>query len=101
MFKDESWEVGRAVFHNRDKSLLIWVNEKDHVRISSMCQGVDIAATFDRLCRAVTHIEQACKFAHDKHLGYLTSCPTNLGTALLASVLLNLPRLKKNREAFE
>jgi creatine kinase/arginine kinase len=101
VFKDDQWEVGRAVFHNRDKSLLIWVNEKDHVRISAMCQGVDIGATFDRLCRAVTHIEQGCKFAHDRHLGYFTSCPTNLGTALLASVLLSLPRLKKNREVFE
>lgn len=52
IFKDEEWEVGRAIFHNQNKTLLIWVNEKDHLRISSMCQGVDIKETFDRLCRA-------------------------------------------------
>ena len=66
-----------------------------------MCQGVDIKGSFERLIRATNHIQSVCKFAHDKHYGYFTPCPTNLGSALLASVLLNLPRLKKNRDEFE
>jgi creatine kinase/arginine kinase len=40
------------------------------------------------------------KFAHDEHLGYITSCPTNLGTALRASVHIKLPYLCKNKQAF-
>jgi creatine kinase/arginine kinase len=40
------------------------------------------------------------KFAHDEHLGYITSCPTNLGTALRASVHIKLPYLCKNKETF-
>jgi creatine kinase/arginine kinase len=50
-----------------------------------MQQGADIHAVFDRLSRAAAHIETVVKFAHDEHLGYITSCPTNLGTAMRAS----------------
>ena len=49
---------------------------------------------------AATEIEKIAKFAHDEHLGYITSCPTNLGTALRASVHIKLPKLSKNKEAF-
>ena len=53
---------------------------------------------FDRLSRAAAHIETICKFARDDHLGYITSCPTNLGTALRASVHIKLPKLMNNKE---
>ena len=56
---------------------------------------------FDRLCRAASKIEQECKFSHDAHLGYITSCPTNLGTALRASVHIKLPKLMKNKALFD
>merc|ERR1712032_913806 len=60
-----------------------------------------IKAVFDRLCRAAHHIETVIKFAHDDHLGYITSCPTNLGTALRASVHIKLPKLAKQMDKFE
>ena len=63
-----------------------------------MQKGAGIKEVFDRLCRAATTIEKFCKFAHDDHLGYITSCPTNLGTALRASVHINLPKLKTNKK---
>ena len=56
---------------------------------------------FERLCRAASHIETVVKFAHDNHLGYITSCPTNLGTALRGSVHIKLPLLSKNKEKFQ
>merc|ERR1712146_558844 len=65
-----------------------------------MQKGAAIAAVFERLCRAATHIETVAEFAHDSHLGYITSCPTNLGTALRASVHIKLPKLMKNKEQF-
>lgn len=65
-----------------------------------MQKGADILAVFTRLSNAATLIEQEAKFAHDDHLGYITSCPTNLGTALRASVHIKLPYLAKNKEAF-
>lgn len=65
-----------------------------------MQKGPDIHAVFDRLSRACTLIEKVAKFAHDNHLGYITSCPTNLGTALRASVHIRLPKLSQQWEEF-
>jgi len=66
-----------------------------------MQQGAGIVEVFDRLCRAASEIEKICKFSHDEHLGYITSCPTNLGTALRASVHIKLPCLMKEKAKFE
>jgi creatine kinase/arginine kinase len=65
-----------------------------------MQKGADIGAVFTRLSKAATLIEQKAKFAHDDHLGYITSCPTNLGTALRASVHIKLPFLANNKDKF-
>ena len=66
-----------------------------------MQPGADILAVFTRLSKAATEIEKVAKFAHDDHLGYITSCPTNLGTALRASVHIKLPLLgKQNQKLF-
>jgi len=65
-----------------------------------MQKGSGISEVFSRLCRAASEIEKICKFSHDEHLGYITSCPTNLGTALRASVHIKLPKLMKNKEKF-
>lgn len=66
-----------------------------------MQKGADIGAVFERLSRAAAHIETVAKFAHSDHLGYITSCPTNLGTALRASVHISLPKLGKNMAKFQ
>jgi len=65
-----------------------------------MQKGAGIKEVFERLCTAASHIETVCEFAHDDHLGYITSCPTNLGTALRASVHIKLPKLMKNKTKF-
>ena len=65
-----------------------------------MQKGSDIGAVFKRLSIAAAEIEKRAKFAHDDHLGYITSCPTNLGTALRASVHIKLPMLAKNKQKF-
>lgn len=79
----------------------MWVNEEDQLRIISMQQGADIGAVFERLSRAANHIESVAKFCHDEHLGYITSCPTNLGTALRASVHIKLPKLSARKDEFQ
>ena len=58
-----------------------------------MQAGGNIEDVFTRLSKAVEKIEEKIKFAHDPSLGYITSCPTNLGTALRASVHISLPNL--------
>ena len=97
---NRDWPSGRGIFHNDAKTFLIWVNEEDQLRIISMQQGADIKEVFSRLQRAATKIEEYLKFAHDDHLGYITSCPTNLGTAMRASVHIKLPKLMAEKEKF-
>ena len=98
---NREWPDGRGIFHNDEKTFLVWVNEEDQLRIISMQKGSDIKAVFKRLSIAATEIEHVAKFAHDDHLGYITSCPTNLGTALRASVHVKLPLLSKRNEEFQ
>ena len=97
---NRDWPSGRGIFHNNDKTFLVWVNEEDQLRIISMQPGAGIAEVFDRLSRAAAHIEKVLKFSSNDHLGYITSCPTNLGTALRASVHIKLPKLSKNKAKF-
>ena len=97
---NRNWPEGRGIFHNNDKTFLVWVNEEDQLRIISMQPGADIGAVFTRLSKAASEIERVARFAHDDHLGYITSCPTNLGTALRASVHIALPKLGAKMSEF-
>jgi arginine kinase len=54
----KNWPEGRGVFHNQDKTLLVWVNEEDHLKIISMQNTPDIEAAFDRLARICAEIEK-------------------------------------------
>lgn len=98
---NRDWPEGRGIFHNDEKTFLVWVNEEDQLRIISMENGDDIGSVFKRLSLACEHIQKVAKFSHDEHLGYITSCPTNLGTALRASVHIFLPELGKRKSEFE
>ena len=98
---NRDWPEGRGIFHNNDKTFLVWVNEEDQLRIISMQQGADIGAVFERLSRACQYIEREAKFSHKRELGYITSCPTNLGTALRASVHIALPNLGQRKDEFQ
>ncbi len=98
---NRDWPEGRGIYHNKDRSFLVWVNEEDQLRIISMQKGGDIGAVFDRLARAIGALEKRLEFAYDERLGYITSCPTNLGTAMRASVHIALPHLGEDKSAFE
>ena len=98
---NRDWPRGRGIFHNDAKTFLVWVNEEDQLRIISMQPGADIGAVFERLSRAATIIETRAAFDKNAHVGYITSCPTNLGTALRASVHISLPGLMKDWTRFQ
>lgn len=98
---NRNWPEGRGIYHNTDKTFLVWVNEEDQLRIISMQQGGDIKEVFTRLVKAIKSIETQVEFSYSDHLGYITSCPTNLGTAMRASVHIALPKLAADMEAFK
>ena len=92
---NRNWPDNRGIFHSQDKRFLVWVNEEDELRIISMQFDGDLREVFARLVRAINAIESKIRFAFSDHLGYLTSCPTNLGTAMRASFHVRLPILGK------
>jgi creatine kinase/arginine kinase len=98
---NRDWPEGRGIYHNAKKTFLVWVNEEDQLRIISMQKGGDIQEVFTRLVQAVQGIESKVAFSYSKHLGYITSCPTNLGTAMRASVHIALPKLAQDMQKFQ
>lgn len=95
------WPSGRGIYHNVDKTFLVWCNEEDHLRIISMQKGGDLKAVFARLVNAVNEIEKRLPFSHHDRFGFLTFCPTNLGTTIRASAHIQLPKLAADREKLE
>lgn len=94
---ERDWPEGRGIFHNDAKTFLTWVNEEDQLRIISMQGGGDVRGVFERLARGIKAVGDSVRensgkeFMLDKKLGYLHSCPTNLGTGMRASVHIDLP----------
>ncbi len=82
-----------AVFLAQDESLSVMVNEEDHIRIQSLHPGLHIAEAYDAARSLSEYLAQHLMYAYDDQFGYLTSCPTNVGTGLRASVMLHLPAL--------
>eukprot|EP00924_Labyrinthula_sp_SR-Ha-C_P002827 maker-scaffold_13-snap-gene-8.1-mRNA-1 protein AED:0.01 eAED:0.01 QI:244/1/1/1/1/1/3/162/446 len=88
------WPYGRGCYVSADKGFIVWLGEEDHLRIMCMKKGTVLNEVFDRLRDACDVVEaRASKFAHSKDYGYVTSCPTNLGTGMRASVHIKVPNL--------
>lgn len=82
-----------AVILSRDEKISIMINEEDHLRIQCIFPGMRLDDAW-RLCNKLDVLfEDKMDFAFDKNLGYLTCCPTNVGTGIRASVMLHLPAL--------
>ena len=79
------WPDARGIWHNENKNFLVWVNEEDHTRVISMEKGGNMKAVFERFCTGLSKVETAIKqkgygFMWSEHLGYILTCPSNLGT---------------------
>jgi len=78
---------------NQEESISIMLNEEDHIRIQCILPGFQLDETWSLADKIDDLIEEKVKYAFDEQLGYLTSCPTNLGTGIRASVMMHLPVL--------
>jgi len=86
-------EVGSAVIIGKRELLNIMVNEEDHLRLQVLHSGFQLQESWSLINELDNDLEKKLDFAFSPHLGYLTSCPTNVGTGLRASVMLHLPAL--------
>merc|ERR1719324_999728 len=100
------WPDGRGVFHNNSKTLFVWFGEEDHLRIVSMQgqrsgptpEGKDIRGVTARFMRACDAVQEVLKaegydFMHHPNLGWVLTCPSNLGTGLRAGTMVKLPKV--------
>lgn len=85
----------RGVLLKDDESVCVMIGEEDHIRIQSIFAGDDIDSAWDIADKIDNIIEETLEYAFDKDFGYLTSCPTNVGTGLRASYMLHLPLLER------
>lgn len=84
---------GCGVFVSPDECLSIMVNEEDHIRIQSLQPGLNLTTAWQAADRIDDQLEGELTYAFSPKLGYLTSCPSNVGTGMRASVMLHLPGL--------
>ena len=89
-------EENRAVILSTDKKFAVMVNEEDHLREQYICKGFNLQEAYDKLSALDNRLSGILDFAYDKTLGYLTACPSNLGTGMRASVMVFLPGLTWN-----
>lgn len=84
---------GSGLIARRDESLSLMVNEEDHLRLQSFQPGADIMRAWERLDAVDSAMSEHLEYAFSSQLGYLTCCPSNVGTGMRASVMLHLPAI--------
>lgn len=90
------WPDARGIFHNEAENFFVWINEEDHMRIVSMQKGDAVVEIFKRFAAATEGIQKVLKadgkdFMHNDHLGWILTCPSNLGTGLRAGAMVKVP----------
>lgn len=88
----EKKDSGLAIINSKE-NVSIMVNEEDHIREQCILPGKDLYRAYDIINKIDDKISGSLKFSFDQQLGYLTTCPTNVGTGLRASVMMFLPGL--------
>lgn len=91
-------EGARGVAVSEDETISIMVNEEDHLRIQVLRSGLQLEEAWDQINQVDDRLESKLDYAFHPRFGYLTACPTNVGTGIRVSVMLHLPALKLTGE---
>lgn len=85
--------AGSGLVLNRDETLCVMINEEDHLRMQALRPGLQLRQAWTAIDQADSALEKKLEFAFSPDLGYLTACPTNIGTGIRVSAMLHLPGL--------
>ena len=85
--------AGSGLVLNRDETLCFMINEEDHLRMQALRPGLQLRQAWSTIDAADSALEKKLSYAFSPELGYLTACPTNLGTGIRVSAMLHLPGL--------
>jgi protein arginine kinase len=89
---------GTGVLVGRNQSLDLMINEEDHIRMQSLLPGLDLIEAFRIVDQVDDQLQQRLEMAYSPEWGFLTCCPSNLGTGLRASLLIHLPALVRAKK---
>ncbi|XP_072436846.1 creatine kinase M-type-like isoform X2 [Chiloscyllium punctatum] len=97
------WPDSRGVWHNDMMNFIVWVNKEDHLRITSIQDGGNMNQVFTRYCLGLKKLEEIYQqkkhpFIWKDNLGYVLTCPSDLGTGMRASVLVRLKYISKHQK---
>ena len=84
---------GSGLVFSRDETFCVMINEEDHLRMQALRPGLQLRQVWSAIDQLDSELEKRLEYAFDNELGYLTACPTNLGTAIRVSAMLHLPGL--------
>lgn len=90
--------TGRGLFIDNNEKISIMLNEEDHIRLQVVSSGMSLYECWEQADRVDSVLSKLLEFGFDDTFGFLTSCPTNIGTGLRASILIHLPGLVLTRE---
>src|SRR5258705_748761 len=85
--------AGSGLVLNREETLCVMINEEDHLRMQALRPGLQIRQAWNAIDQADSQLEKKLEFAFSPDWGYLTACPTNIGTGIRVSAMLHLPGL--------
>jgi protein arginine kinase len=85
--------AGSGLVLNRDETLCFMINEEDHIRMQALRPGLQLRQAWGAIDQADSALEKRLEYAFSPEMGYLTACPTNIGTGIRVSAMLHLPGL--------
>ncbi|XP_018336258.1 arginine kinase-like [Agrilus planipennis] len=95
------WPSGRGIFYNDNLDFVVWVNQKDHIRVISIEENGNIGDVYRRLYKGIGSLTKQLNFCRNRRLGYLTFCPSRLGTTLNISVQIKVCYLPRQKNIFK
>jgi len=91
-------EGSRGVSISPDETRALMINEEDHLRVQGLRSGLQLEVLWEAVNEIDDALSERLAFAYDRQFGYLTACPTNVGTGIRVSVMLHLPALRMTKE---
>ncbi len=85
--------AGSGIVINDKETICVMINEEDHLRMQAIKSGLQLKSVFKTIDKVDTELEEQLDFAFSPRLGYLTACPTNVGTGMRASAMVHLPAM--------
>lgn len=90
-----------SFIYNKDETVSLMINEEDHLRIQTITAGLNLKEAYSEADKIDDMLEERLDYAFHESLGYLTACPTNIGTGLRASVMIHLPAITRSNKIKE